>query len=43
VIIVTGALEPIKQNVLILFIGSVILTSALELLTGFLLEKIFHI
>ncbi|MBE6865171.1 MAG: hypothetical protein E7495_11555 [Ruminococcus flavefaciens] len=42
VIIVTGALEPIKQNVLILFIGSVILTSALELITGFLLEKIFH-
>lgn len=42
VIIVSGALDPIKQNIVILFVGSVILTSALELITGFLLEKIFH-
>lgn len=42
VILVTGALEPLKGNLIILFAGSVILTSALELLTGFVLEKIFH-
>lgn len=42
VVIVTGALEPIKGNIFILFGGSVILTSALELVTGFVLEKIFH-
>lgn len=42
VIIVTGVLDPIKGNIIILFAGSVILTSLLELITGFLLEKIFH-
>jgi len=32
---------PFKENLLILFIASVIITSILELITGFLLEKIF--
>ncbi|MCD8188171.1 MAG: putative ABC transporter permease, partial [Ruminococcus sp.] len=42
VIIVILCLNPIKDNILILYFGSVILTSALEFLTGFILEKIFH-
>lgn len=42
VIVVLVILLPLKDNLLILFIGSVILTSILEWLTGFLLEKIFH-
>lgn len=41
VIIVAGALDPIKENIVILFVGSVILTSVLELVTGFVLKKIF--
>lgn len=41
-IIVTGTLEPIKENIIVLYFGSVILTTALELVTGFVLEKIFH-
>jgi len=41
-IIVTGALQPIKENILVLYFGSVILTTVLELVTGFVLEKIFH-
>ena len=40
--IVAASLEPLKNNLLILYVGSVVLTSALELVTGFLLEKIFH-
>lgn len=42
VIIVIGCLNPIKDNILVLYIGSVLLTSALEFVTGFILEKIFH-
>lgn len=42
VIIVTGVLEPLKENIIVLYVGSVILTTVLELVTGFLLEKIFH-
>lgn len=42
VIIVVGMLEPIKNNLIILYLGSVILTSLLELFTGFILEKIFN-
>ena len=33
---------PLRKNIFILFIASVILTSILELVTGFALEKIFH-
>ncbi len=36
------ALTPLKNNLLLLFLGSVLLTSALEFFTGFVLEKIFH-
>lgn len=35
-------LMPVKENLAILFFGSVVLTSVLELVTGWLLEKIFH-
>ncbi len=42
VLIVTATLEPLKNDLIILYIGSVILTTVLELVTGFLLEKIFH-
>ncbi len=42
IIIVVGALEPIDQNLIVLYIGSVILTSLLEFFTGFILEKIFN-
>lgn len=42
VLIVLLALKPVEENLLWLFLGSVLLTSALELLTGFTLEKLFH-
>lgn len=42
VIIVIQCLTPIKNNILVLYVGSVILTSLLEFITGFILEKIFH-
>lgn len=35
-------LTPIQDKLLVLFLGSVVLTSLLELVTGFVLEKIFH-
>ena len=41
VILVCFALDPIKENIVVLYIGSVLLTTFLELITGFLLEKIF--
>lgn len=41
-VLVIYTLTPIKENVLILFIGSVILTTLLEGFTGFILEKLFH-
>lgn len=42
VVIVVTALTPIKENLLILFVGSVLLTTTLEYITGFVLEKVFH-
>lgn len=42
VVIVVAVLTPLKDNLLILFAGSFLLTSALEFLTGFVLEKSFH-
>ena len=42
VLIVVLCLEPVKENLLFLFIGSVFLTSALEFLTGFVLERFFN-
>lgn len=41
-VIVLLCLTPLADNLLILFIGSFFLTSILELLTGFILEKAFH-
>lgn len=42
VVIVVAVLTPLKENLFILFVGSLLLTSALEFVTGFLLEKVFH-
>ena len=42
VIMVVYVLDPIKENIFILFAGAVLLTTTLELVTGFLLEKIFN-
>ena len=41
VVIVLAFLEPLKSNLLLLFLSSVVLTSALEWATGFVLEKYF--
>ena len=41
VLIVLGALSPLADNLLLLYLGSVVLTSLLEFLAGFLLEKLF--
>jgi len=35
-------LRPVMDNILLLFIGAVILTSVLEYITGFALEKVFN-
>lgn len=42
-LLVLHFLEPLKSNFLVLFLGSIIFTTVLELITGFLLEKIFSI
>lgn len=42
VVIVLSCLAPLADNLLLLFLGSVVLTSALEWFTGFVLEKLFH-
>ncbi|MDY4660595.1 putative ABC transporter permease [Pseudoflavonifractor capillosus] len=42
VVLVVGLLTPVKDNVFLLFLCSVLLTTALEWLTGFVLEKAFH-
>lgn len=42
VVIVVGVLTPLKDNLLILFAGSFLLTSILEYITGLVLEKVFH-
>ena len=39
---VLAALEPLRENALLLFLGAVALTTGLEGLTGLLLEKLFH-
>lgn len=41
-VIVLNALCPLADNLLALFVGSVLLTSALEWITGFVLEKLFR-
>lgn len=42
VVIVVAILTPLKENLFILFVGSFLLTTVLEYITGFLLEKVFH-
>lgn len=42
VVIVLTCLTPLANNLPLLFLGSVVLTSALEWLTGFVLEKLFQ-
>ncbi len=42
VLIVLVILTPLKRNVFLLYIGSVLLTSILEFLTGYVLERVFH-
>ncbi len=42
VVIVVAILTPLKENLFFLFTGSFLLTSILEFITGFLLEKVFH-
>lgn len=42
VITVIIMLYPLRNNILVLYAGSVLLTTAIELVTGFFLEKIFH-
>ena len=42
VLIVTAVLEPVRQSWAALFVGSVLLTSLLELVTGFALERLLH-
>lgn len=41
VVTVVLCIYPVKDNLSVLFFGSVILTTALEFITGFILEKIF--
>lgn len=41
-VIMIVALTPISHNLLVLFLGSAFLASLLELVTGFLLKKLFH-
>jgi|LFRM01.1.fsa_nt_gb uncharacterized membrane protein len=41
-IILLYFLSPFTDNLILLFIGSVVLTSVLEFITGFVLEKVFH-
>lgn len=42
VLLVVVALTPLQHSFLLLFLGSFVLTSAIEFITGFLLEKLFH-
>ena len=42
VLVVIVVLTPLKENFLILFFGSFLLTTVIEFITGFLLEKLFH-
>lgn len=42
VLVVVVVLTPLKDRFLILFLGSVVLTTVIEFVTGFLLEKLFH-
>ncbi len=41
-LIILVVLTPLKHNLLLLFLGAMLLASLLELITGYLLKKIFH-
>lgn len=41
-VIIITLLSPLKDNIFILFLSSMILTSLLEFITGYILEKVFH-
>lgn len=41
-VIIITLLTPLKNNIFILFLGSMLLTSILEFITGYILEKVFH-
>lgn len=42
VVAVVGLLSPYKSNLILLYVTSIIVVTALEWVTGFVLEKIFH-
>ena len=42
IVAVVELLQPYKENILILFLGSIVLTTILEFITGYILEKVFH-
>lgn len=42
VVAVVVLLEPYKNNLLVLYVASIIVVTALEWVTGFILEKLFH-
>ena len=42
VLSVVLVLEPVKDNLLLLFFGSIVFTSLLEFIAGFAMERIFH-
>lgn len=42
VCLVVFCLTPVADNILFLFLGSVVLTSAIEYFTGYVLEKVYH-
>lgn len=42
VLAVIGLLAPVKNNLLLLYTGSVVLTSLIEFVTGWILEKVFN-
>ena len=42
ILLVVLLLGPVKDNLLLLYVGSVLLTTVVELVTGFVMEKAFH-
>ncbi len=41
-LLVIYILEPVKNNIIYMFLGSILITSTIEFMAGFLLEKIFY-
>lgn len=39
---IVAALTPLKENIIVLFVGGAMICSVLELFTGWILDKIFH-